>query len=193
MAVRDGERRAATRRRILDSAWQLSRERGLTGWSLRDLGSLVGMRAPSLYGHFAGKHEIYDALFAEGYDAFLAALADIRAGEEPATTKVARGARRFVELAVADPARMQLLFLRVIPGFEPSGSSYARATRLLEEMSDVLAEVGVTDPAGLDLWTATLTGLATQQASNDPGGTRWLLLVDRAVAMLLAATAPPAA
>lgn len=192
MAVRDDLRRAATRRRILDCAWQLSRERGLTGWGVRDLGGLVGMRAPSLYGHFAGKNEIYDALFAEGYDAFLDAFADIRAAGEPATTALVRGARRFVELAVADPARMQLLFLRVIPGFEPSTSSYARATRLLEEMGEVLAEVGVTDPAALDLWTATLTGLATQQTSNDPGGTRWLALVDRAVAMLMAATATPA-
>ena len=32
---------------------------------------------------------------------------------------------------------------------------------------------------------AMMTGLADQQISNDPGGDRWSLLVDRAVGMLL--------
>lgn len=31
-----------------------------------------------------------------------------------------------------------------------------------------------------------LSGLATQQVSNDPGGSRWADLVDRAVDLLLA-------
>lgn len=191
MPSRDA-RRAATRRRILDEAWQLSRDRGLTGWGLRDLAVLVGMRAPSLYGHFASKNDIYDAMFFDGYGAFLDAFADLRTSDAPGRTKVDLGARRFVELAVADPARTHLLFLRVIPGFEPSERSYGRALELLEEMTAALAEVGVVDAAALDLWTATLTGLATQQISNEPGGTRWLELVDRAVAMLLEATQAPA-
>ncbi len=39
------ERHAATQRRILDAAWRLSSEQGLNGWSMRDLGAAVGMRA----------------------------------------------------------------------------------------------------------------------------------------------------
>jgi hypothetical protein len=49
-----------------------------------------------------------------------------------------------------------------------------------------LDAVGVHDQETLDLWTAVLTGLTDQQISNDPGGTRWTQLVDRAVDMLLA-------
>ena len=45
------------------------------------------------------------------------------------------------------------------------------------------AEIGITDPAALDMWTALLSGLITQQASNDPGGDRWRRLLDDAVEM----------
>ena len=64
-------RREASLRRILDAAWELSRERGLTGWTLRDLGTAVGMRAPSLYVYFDSKNALYDALFSDGYRSLL--------------------------------------------------------------------------------------------------------------------------
>lgn len=43
-------------------------------------------------------------------------------------------------------------------------------------------------PATLDLYTAMLTGLASQQISNDPGGDHWPRLVPDAVDRVLAAT-----
>lgn len=188
MVVRTDERRTSTRRRILDSAWDLSRSRGLTGWNLRELGAAVGMRAPSLYGYFPSKNDIYDALYADGYEQLLSAFADVLSSDAPARQRIAAAARRFVELCVADPARMQLLFLPVVPSFRPSPDSYALAQRFLAQLGAGLGEVGVVEEAALDLWTATLTGLATQQVSNDPDGTRWLALVDRAVTMLLTET-----
>ncbi|GEM_PF-6857394 len=33
------------------------------------------------------------------------------------------------------------------------------------------------------LWTALVAGLAAQQTSNDPGGDRWLRLIDEAAGM----------
>jgi AcrR family transcriptional regulator len=60
-------RHAATRQEILDAAWRLARERGLGGWSLRDVAGAVGMRAPSLYGYFASKNAVFDAMFTDGY------------------------------------------------------------------------------------------------------------------------------
>jgi hypothetical protein len=39
----------------------------------------------------------------------------------------------------------------------------------------------VTDPADSDLFTAMIDGLINQQLANDPGGTRWSALLDRAV------------
>ena len=177
-------RREASLRRILDAAWELSRERGLTGWTLRDLGTAVGMRAPSLYVYFDSKNALYDALFADGYRSLLDRVAGVDRPDDPRET-LRRAAHLYVDFCVQDPARTQLLFLRTIPGFEPSPESYALAQQVLGRLAEALAAAGVPDPADLDLWTAVLTGLATQQTSNDPGGDRWSRLVDTAVDRLL--------
>jgi AcrR family transcriptional regulator len=177
-------RREASVRRILDAAWSLSRERGLAGWTLRDLGAAVGMRAPSLYGYFDSKAALYDALFADGYRRLLERAEALPRSADP-RADLRRAARFFVGFCVEDPPRMQLLFLRTIPGFAPSAGSYALAVEALDQLAGALADAGVTDPVDVDLWTAVLTGLATQQISNDPGGERWTGLVDTAVDRLL--------
>ena len=71
---RIAERREATRREILDVAWQLARERGLSQLTLRDIAQRVGMRAPSLYSHFESKNAIYDAMFAAAWTECLAVM-----------------------------------------------------------------------------------------------------------------------
>lgn len=82
-----------------------------------------------------------------------------------------------------EPARHALLFLRTLPGFEPSAECYRLAQDALQRLGELLAASGADDPAAVDLWTALCTGLATQQISNDPGGRRWADLVGRAVDM----------
>ncbi|HEV7188327.1 MAG TPA: TetR/AcrR family transcriptional regulator [Blastococcus sp.] len=193
---RRAERHAATRREILDAAWELARERGLGGWSLRDVASAVGMRAPSLYGYFDSKNALYDALFAEGNAELLAragrAHAELTArGAAPAEILRA-AATLFFDFAVEDPARFQLLFLRTVPGFEPSEAAYSLARQTLSTLADVLAAGGAGSPEQVDLWTAMVTGLATQQASNDPGGNRWRRLLGPAADMFAAVHLPAA-
>jgi AcrR family transcriptional regulator len=192
---RRAERHAATRREILDSAWALARERGLGGWSLRDVADAVGMRPPSLYGYFASKHAVYDAMFADGYADLLAHSeqmhADVVAGRLSPGDALERVALFFFEFCVEDPARMHLLFLRTVPGFRPSEDAYALARRSLDRMAEVMVAAGAGAPEQLDLWTALLTGLATQQVSNEPGGDRWRRLVGPAVEMFVAAHLPP--
>lgn len=177
-------RRRDTRQQILEASWALARAQGLTGWTMRELATAVGIRAPSLYAHFASKHEIYDAMFADGYQALIAYADAVELPGDPREAARA-AARTFVEFAVADPARLSLLFLRVIPGFTPTSSSYALAEEVYRRGVEVLARAGMTEPHQMDLWTAVLTGLATQQVSNDPGGNRWVRLVDHAVDLLL--------
>lgn len=185
---RRARRHDETRQEILAAAWRLAHERGLTGWSLRELANTVDMQAPSLYGYFDGKQAIYDAMFAQGYRQLLA-LDDGAEHREP-VEQLRWVARSFVEFAAADPARLHLLFLRVIPKFEPSVESYAHAQEALRRLRQWCADAGIPDQRSIDLWTATLTGLATQQVSNDPGGDRWVNLVDDAVDMLLASRLP---
>ena len=185
MTDRRARRHDATRREILDAAWRLARERGLTGWTLRELADAVGMRAPSLYVYFDGKDAIYDAMFADGYQQFLDRIDSLVLPAEPVEA-LRRAAHEFVDFYVADPARSQLLFLRVVPGFTPSEASYALAVGVLDRGRELLAELGIHRPEALDLWSAMLTGLASQQASNDPGGDRWIRLIDPAVDLFLA-------
>ncbi len=181
---RVSERRAATRREILQAAWDLAQERGLTEFTLRDLAERVGMRAPSLYTHFESKHAIYDAMFGQAWSDY-EQIAVAEFAELPQLPRAAlrRVARLFFDYAVANPVRHQLMNQRTIPGFEPSAESYAPAVRVLELGRHVINNVGVTDPADFDIATAIIAGLINQQLANDPGGTRWSALLDRAIDM----------
>jgi AcrR family transcriptional regulator len=179
---RRAERREATRTEILDTAWELVREHGLAGLSLRDVATKIGMRAPSLYWYFDSKHALYDTMFADGNRQLLERLADEDWPSEPRAL-LRRMARLFVEFSAEDAARAQLMFQRTIPDFEPSPDSYALAVEVLERGRELLAVAGVTEEAQFDLWTGLVAGLAAQQLANDPGGDRWLRLVDQAVDM----------
>lgn len=173
-------RREQTRAEIVAAAWEFSREHGLLSLSLRALAERVGMRAPSLYSYFDSKHAIYDAMFAEGQEEFLAAFADLDTEEADRET-LRDAAHRYMRFCTEDPVRFQLLFQRTIPDFEPSAESYALALEALGRAERGLSTAGVTEPRHLDLWTALLTGLTAQQIANDPGGDRWSRLVDEAV------------
>ena len=179
------ERRAATRREILDVAWQLAREQGLSQLTLRDVAHRVGMRAPSLYSHFESKNAIYDAMFADAWTECLAVMTTA-AGSSPVSSRAAMRhiARAFVDFSASDLPRYQLMNQRTIPGFEPSAGSYAPAVATLEVLRAVLAAHNVTRQADIDLYVAVVGGLIDAQLANDPGGNRWIRLLDRAVDML---------
>jgi AcrR family transcriptional regulator len=153
--------------------------------TLREVAERVGMRAPSLYTHFASKHAIYDAMFADAWTQYQEiAEADGPAQSGSARAVLRQGARSFFEFAVADLARHQLMNQRTVPGFEPSPESYAPAVAVLDRFRSQLADVGVTRDEDVDLCTAMIGGLVDAQLANDPGGDRWGRLLDRAVDML---------
>jgi AcrR family transcriptional regulator len=182
---RRAERREATRAEILEAAWELMREHGVAGLSLRDLGQKVGMRAQSLYSYFDSKDAIYDALFAHGFSEFLERRRAIPSDGDP-RGEFRRVARLYFDFCLEDPARYQLLFQRTIPGFTPSPESYAPSVEGLDITRQLLFEAGGDDKADLDLYTALMTGLVDQQISNDLGGDRWSRLLDDALDMLFA-------
>jgi AcrR family transcriptional regulator len=181
---RRAERHASVRDQVVAAAWRLAAEKGLTGFGLRDVAASVGMRAPSLYSYFPSKFAIYDAMFADGYRAFRERIATVRPSRSRRVSLV-RAAETYLDFCQEDPARHQLLFLRVVPGFEPSPESYAEAVVVLDDMRVLLAGMGLHDRRHLDLWTALTAGLASQQAANDPEGKRWTALVEPAMDMYL--------
>ena len=182
-------RRRSARDAIVEAAWALVREEGLAGLSLRDLARRAGISPPTVYAYFDSKNAIYDAMFGAAADQFANRMAEPYECEDPSELLVA-GARRFAEFCTSDLERYQLLFQRCVPGFEPSPQSYAPALRALAGAREVLALNGITDARYLDVWTALITGLISQQVSNDPGGGRWTALIEESVAMFLAHCQP---
>jgi TetR/AcrR family transcriptional regulator, cholesterol catabolism regulator len=63
-----------TRRQILNAAAKLLRQNGYASTSLRDIAAATGMKAGSLYYHFASKEEIAETVMAEGIDLVRAAV-----------------------------------------------------------------------------------------------------------------------
>ena len=183
------QRHEATKAEILDAAWEIVRAEGLAALSLRDVAARVGMRAPSLYSYFDSKHAIYDAMFGQAWQTYLDVARATEVPKDPRQLLVLVG-RRFVDFAVADPARHQLMNQRTIPGFEPSPESYAPAVEVFEMFRDLLAAIRIDDPKAIDIWTALMGGLVNQQIANDPGGDRWTRLIDDVVDMYLAYVRP---
>jgi AcrR family transcriptional regulator len=181
-------RRKRTEDEIVAAAWDLVREHGVAGLSMRELGDRVGMKAQSLYSYFASKNDIYDAMFREGQLAFAAVMTITAAdlGDDESTTATLRLAgRRLFDFCTSDPARYQLMFQRVIPDFEPSPETYELAVESLDLARERMRAAGFDPDRDLDMWTGLMTGLVDQQISNDPGGTRWERLIDDAVDMFV--------
>ena len=75
-----GER--PTRDRILDAAERLFAERGYSGTAVRDIAAAVGLNAASLYNHFAGKEELYEAVLDRGLGPVFALIEEIGNGDD---------------------------------------------------------------------------------------------------------------
>jgi AcrR family transcriptional regulator len=175
-------RHQATKREILTRAWRMVRTDGLAALSLSALARAVGMEPQSLYTYFASKHAVYDAMYAEANRELLARMQAVT-WDGSALELLRAQARVIVMFSAEDQARHQLVFERAIPDFKPSPESYAIAVEVVTTARAQQAQAGLTGDAQFDLWTAVVAGLAAQQSANDPGGDRWIRLIDQAVDM----------
>jgi AcrR family transcriptional regulator len=180
---RRAERREATRREILDAAWEIARQHGLSALTLREVAGRIGMRSPSLYSHFESKNAIYDAMFAQAWTDLSAAFEALDAPAKTQRRALLALAEAFFDFATADLARYQLMNQRTIPDFRPTDDSYQASIAVYERMRAVHRAQGVRAQADLDLWTAIVGGCIDQQLANDPGGARWRRQLPRLVDM----------
>jgi AcrR family transcriptional regulator len=145
---RKAERREATRREILEAAWDAAHETSIAGLTLRDIAARVGMQQPSLYSHFASKQAIYDAMFEQAWrtwlEYFKESAADLPAAPRARLTAIAE---RYFDFAVADLARHQLMDVSIIPGFHPSPEAYAPAVEAYGLLQQELRGMGITSGA----------------------------------------------
>jgi AcrR family transcriptional regulator len=184
MVGKVAERREARTAEIVEAAWTLAAVDGIGGFSLHGLARELGIRQPSLYEYFDSKLALYDAMFADGNAALLARLDAVDLPDDP------RGAlkalmRAFVEFALEDVARQELLFARPIPGFEPSPEAYTPAVEVLGRTAALLRAAGMRAQGDIECFTAMVGGLIAAQNSNEPGGNRWVRHLDRLIDLYL--------
>jgi AcrR family transcriptional regulator len=169
---------------IVRAAWELARDHGIAGISLRELAGSVGMRQPSLYEYFGSKDQLYYAMYADGNRQLLARIESLELPEDPRAALKAF-VRAWLAFAMDDVARCELLFQRHLPGFSPSAESYALAEAALGHLVELAAGAGVSDPGDIDCIVALAAGLMDAQGANDPTGDRWVRHTDRLIDLLV--------
>src|SRR5215218_8563382 len=170
-------RRQETIDEVLDTAVEVMTDQGVAGLTLGEVARRMGIRPPSLYGYFAGKDALYDALFERGWRTLLAVMSEARAacdGRDPVADLVLLQ-ETFARWAVDHPAYTPLMMWRPVPGFVPSDRAYEPARELSRLNLEFLAELrdrGVLrSDADLDLaartQTVVISGVITQQLANE--------------------------
>lgn len=174
---RRARRRAETKAEILRIAVELMEAEGVGGLTLSAVARRMGIQPPSLYKYFASRHAVFDALFAEGQRAFLAALREGASRAAPGLPALHAGVTNGLRWGVANPALAQLLFWRPVPGFEPSAEAYEpalEAVALIGELVEGAVRTGELHPSaatdeGREVLAVLLAGVVTQQLANEPG------------------------
>jgi AcrR family transcriptional regulator len=160
-------------REIAAAARELLDEEGADALTMRRLADRLGIRAPSLYKHVAGKEELEAAVISEGFAEAAAVFEEAVAGAEDPLAELARAYRAFAlerphlyRLMTERPLRRDLLEAGVeeraaLPLLEAAGGdeSLARAVWAFAHGMTVLELNGRFPPAA-DLDAAWLEGLA---------------------------------
>ena len=173
-------RRQETIEEVLGIAAEIMAEQGVAGLSIGEIARRMGIRPPSLYVYFPSKHALYDALFARGAQAVLAAMeasvAMPLASESTLEEILLDRAEAFVRWSLQHAPYSQLLFWRPVPGFTPSPQAYEPAVRLLALAEEQFAQLQRRGLLRADLpagqmhrdWTILISGVVSQQLSNAP-------------------------
>jgi AcrR family transcriptional regulator len=179
-AGRRQRRRQETIEEVLGIATEIMAEQGVAGLSIGEIARRMGIRPPSLYVYFPSKHALYDALFARGAQAVLAAMeasvAVPLASESTLEEILLDRAEAFVRWSLQHAPYSQLLFWRPVPGFTPSPQAYEPAVRLLALAEEQFAQLQRRGLLRADLpagqmhrdWTILISGVVSQQLSNAP-------------------------
>ena len=123
---------------LLDAASDILETEGPDALSVRRIAAAAGVAPMGVYNHFESKNGIIDALFMQGFERLRQALATAIAEKQDPYEALREGGRRYRALALAHPAAYQLMFMRTIPGYEPSETAYTVAAGAFESLVDAV-------------------------------------------------------
>ncbi|HEY6531757.1 MAG TPA: TetR/AcrR family transcriptional regulator [Acidimicrobiales bacterium] len=118
---------------LLKAALHLLEQEGPEAVTVRRVAASAGVAPMGVYNHFDGKNGLIDAVFQLGFATLteemgtFAAIADTREA-------LRQGFRRYRRLALDHPRTYEVMFLRAVPGFEPSEESKATARESFEAL-----------------------------------------------------------
>ena len=104
---------------LLNSATEILETEGPDGLSVRRIAAAAGVAPMGVYNHFESKFGIIEALWVQGFER-LARRHGLHRRHPRSVRGPAGGGRRYRALALANPMVYQIMFLRPVPGFEPS-------------------------------------------------------------------------
>ena len=104
---------------LLNSATEILETEGPDGLSVRRIAAAAGVAPMGVYNHFESKFGIIEALWVQGFERLRDAMDSIGDILDPYEALRECG-RRYRALALANPMVYQIMFLRPVPGFEPS-------------------------------------------------------------------------
>jgi AcrR family transcriptional regulator len=113
---------------LLTSAADILESEGPDGLSVRRIAAAAGVAPMGVYNHFDSKFGIVEALYIQGFGRLADAMAAMAQIDDPAEALL-EGARAYRALALAHPMAYQVMFLRAVPGFEPSDPALTSCTR----------------------------------------------------------------
>jgi len=113
---------ADVRSALLEAAARLLEAAGPDALSVRRIAAEAHVAPMGVYNHFDGKHGVVEALWIDGFDRLRDTLESLRAIEDPGDALI-EGFRRYRALALAHPMVYRLMFLKAVPGFEPSAEA----------------------------------------------------------------------
>ncbi len=149
---------------LLNSAAEILETEGPDGLSVRRIAAAANVAPMGVYNHFESKFGIVEALFIQGFHRLGVEMAAMARIDDPAEA-LREGARRYRALALAHPMAYQVMFLRAVPGFEPSDNALGRCTETFDSLvaavqrameAGLIAEAPPTETAQL-IW-ATIHG-----------------------------------
>jgi AcrR family transcriptional regulator len=166
--------REATIQNILDNARAIMHEEGVAALSMQELARRMDMRAPSLYNYFAGKMDIYDALFRLGFRLWDEITTEAALQAENFQDEIHQIIESYMTFALENPELYQLCFERPVPGFVPSQDSLDLSFDILHRsylrVEQYRAEINtnLTNEQIVNLIIAVSHGLTAMHLSNEP-------------------------
>jgi len=111
------ESRGGTAERILDAAEELFAENGFAGTAVRDIANRVGLNPASLYNHFPGKQEMYEAVLDRALTPIFQLLTELTSSQ-PEPGRDERTIDVIVEHIAANPAIARIWQFEALGGGE---------------------------------------------------------------------------